>query len=433
MDIISVLTIINALCAIFLQALFPQKRHSILIICSAIALLFVVQTKSLSAFLAGIPWDTVLMLFALTIFGEFIFGSNLFDWLIKVIAAFCKGKPRRLIVYVNIIVFIISSVLNNYQALLLILPILVSIVKMMDNLNHRYLTLLFSSVLISSNLAGASTPIGDFPALYLLSQKVISFGSYFTNATPIALIAEIAVIIVSVLVCGKCAMKTDPMGEKLFVYNINELYRNIKVDWKMLIPSVVCFAGMFVGWLTGVNPTVVSLLGVSLASIVIRICSYSESKIKTLDSTVFVYFISLFIIIASIQQTGVLMLISQWLLLIENPTVLILVFSVAVVLVTGVVSAGPSTVVFFPIVESIKQYYPDNVAITCFCLSICAGSSLFLFSATAGPLLTRITEMAEIRVENKKFLLSFNNYLLPGVIGTVIIFLSNLMYVFINL
>ena len=433
MDILSILTIVNALCAIFLQALFPQKRHSILIICSAIALLFVIQTQPLSVFLANIPWDTILMLFALTIFGEFIFGSNLFDWLIKVIAVFCKGKPRRLIVYVNIIVFLVSSVLNNYQALLLILPILVSIVKMMDNLNYRYLTLLFSSVLVSSNLAGASTPIGDFPALYLLSQKVISFGSYFTNATPIALIAEVVVILVSALICSKCAVKTDSTGEKMFVYNINELYRNVKVDWKMLVPSIVFFVGMFIGWLMGVNPTVVSLLGMSFASIVIRVCNYSELKIKTLDSTVFVYFISLFIIIASIQQTGVLSLISKWLLLVENPTVLILIFSVAVVLVTGVVSAGPSTVVFFPIVESIKQYYPDNVAITCFCLSICAGSSLFLFSATAGPLLTRITEMAEIRVENKKFLLSFNNYLLPGVIGTVIIFLSNLMYVFINL
>lgn len=432
MGILSMLTVLNAVCGIILQAIFPNKRHSILLVCSAIALLLVCQSRPLMGFLSGIPWDTILMLFSLTVFGEFVFGSNLFDWLIKLIAVLCKGKAERLIVFINVSVYLVSSILNNYQALLLMLPVMVNLVKMMGNINQRYLTILFSSVLVSSNLAGASTPIGDFPALYLLSQKAISFGSYFCNATPMAVLAETVLVLVSVFAYRRQPICSSPIEEKMFVLNIQELYRSVCINKKMLIPSTVVFAAMFAGWLLGYNPTIVSLLGVAAVSVIIKCCTYSEWKIKALDASIFVYFISLFIIIASIQQTEALPMIAEQLMLIKNKTLLIVVFSFIVVVVTGVVSAGPSTVVFFPICMAIQSYYPDNMAITCFCLSICAGSSLFLSSATAGPLLTRVTEMAGINVDNEKFLLSFKNYLVPGLIGSAVIFLSNLLYLIIR-
>jgi len=433
MSTISILTVLNAVCGIILQAIFPSKRHSILLVCSAIALLLISHSMSLMDFLSGIPWDTILMLFSLTVFGEFIFGSNLFDWLIKLIALLCKGKAERLIIFINVSVYLVSSILNNYQALLLMLPVIVNLVKMMGNINQRYLTILFSSVLVSSNLAGASTPIGDFPALYLLSQKAISFGSYFCNATPMAVLAEALLVAVSILAYRRQPVNSSQIEEKMFVLNIQELYRSVRINKKMLIPSSIVFAGMFTGWLMGYNPTIVSILGVAAVSVIIKCCSYSEQKIKTLDSSIFVYFISLFIIIASIQQTEVLLIIAEHLLLIKNPTLLIIVFSFIVVVVTGIVSAGPSTVVFFPVSMAIQSYYPDNMVITCFCLSICAGSSLFLSSATAGPLLTRVTETADISLENEKFLLSFKNYLVPGIIGSAIIYLSNLIYLIIRI
>ena len=87
----------------------------------------------------------------------------------------------------------------------------------MNNVNKRFLTILFSSVLITSNLAGASTPIGDFPALYLLSQEVISFASYLTNATPFTLIAVIFVIGFAVAMYKVNPLETSKREEKLLV------------------------------------------------------------------------------------------------------------------------------------------------------------------------------------------------------------------------
>lgn len=72
------------------------------------------------------------------------------------------------------------------------------------------------------------------------------------------------------------------------------------------------------------------------------------------------------------------------------------------------------------------------MAITCFCLSICAGSSLFLTAATAGPLLTRLTEKEKLTIEKEEFIFSFKYYLMPGVIGAIVIFFSNILYIFLK-
>jgi len=435
METLTILIICNAIIVIALQAFFPKKRHFIMVTGATIALLAsTFNGKSLNNFLGLLPWDTVIILLALTLFGEFIFGSRLFGYLIKYLSKYCKGKPWRILLIFSILTFVVSSFLNNYQALILILPALLGIISLSNELSKPFLIILFSCILIISNIAGASTPIGDFPALYLLSKGIITFSSYFVNATPFALLAAIIVIGVSLFVYSKQPIKTNSETEKLSVaYTIN-LYRNVKINWYYLLPSIFIFVGMFVFWLMGYNPTKVAVVGFVLLALTVNIGAFAEEKIKTIDSSIFIYYLSLFVIIASIQETGVLTMAAEYLKTFSSSLItLILVFSVTTVIVTGLVSAGPATVALFPVAMEITKLYPDNMVITCFCLSICAGSSLFLTSATAGPLLTNISEKYTVKVNNEPFVFSFKHYLLPGFIGALIIFCANLLYIAIKL
>jgi len=431
METITITIICNAITIIALQAFFPKKRHFIMVAGATVALLLsTIHGKSLNDFLGLLPWDTVIILVALTLFGEFIFGSRLFGYLIKHLSLFCKGKPWRILLIFSILTFVVSSLLNNYQALILILPALLGIISLSNDLSKSFLIILFSCILIVSNLAGASTPIGDFPALYLLSKGIITFSSYFANATPFALIATAVVIGVSLLIYSRNPIKTNPESEQLSAaYTVN-LYRNVKINWSYLLPSILIFSGMFFCWLIGFNPTKVAVIGFVLLALAVKVGTYAEEKIKSIDASIFIYYLCLFVIIASIQETGVLAMVANYLKTFSSsPTTLILVFSVTTVVVTGLVSAGPSTVALFPVAMEITKLYPDDMVITCFCLSICAGSSLFLTSATAGPLLTSISEKYTVKVKNEPFVFSFKHYLLPGFIGAVIIFSANLLYI----
>lgn len=431
METLTIFIICNAIIVIALQAFFPKKRHFIMVAGATVALIgSTFNGKSLNEFLGLLPWDTVIILLALTLFGEFIFGSRLFGYLIKYLSKYCKGKPWRILLIFSVLTFVVSGFLNNYQALILIFPALLGIISLSNDLSKTFLIILFSCILIISNLAGASTPIGDFPALYLLSKRIITFPSYFTNATPFALLAATIVIGVSLLVYSRNPIKTNPETEKLSVaYTVN-LYRNVKINWSYLLPSILIFAGMFVFWLIGYNPTKVAVIGFILLALSVKVGTFAEEKIKAIDSSIFIYYLCLFVIIASIQETGVLTMVADYLKTFSSSLLtLIIVFSVATVLVTGLVSAGPATVALFPVAMEITKLYPDNMVITCFCLSICAGSSLFLTSATAGPLLTSISEKYTVKVNKEPFVFSFKYYLLPGFIGALIIFGANLLYI----
>ena len=433
MNTITFIIIVNAVLAIVLQAVLPHLRHVIMFACAVLALVLATLEYPIGAFLGSLPWDTVLILFALTVFGEFIFGSKLFDVLIRKIATICKGKVYLILIVFNIIVFLVGCLINNYQTLLIVIPALLGILKLVDSINKWYLTILFSSILIICNLAGASTPIGDFPALYLLSQGVISFGSYFSNATPFAVLATVVIILLSLLFYKMKPIKVSKEAEKLSVAYTVALYRNVKINKHLLCSAIIVFIGMFVFWFLGYNPTKVALIGLSVLAMLIQLGKYAEKKIISTDASIFIYFICLFIIVASIQQTGVLDSIAGYLKTIENPTILLIVFSGITVLVTGLVSAGPSTVAFFPVAIQIAPQYADNVVITCFCLSICAGSSLFLTAATAGPLLQQMTEKYPLTINGNNYLFSFKDYVIPGIIGASVIFLSNILYIFIHL
>lgn len=430
-----ILIYLNAAASILFQALYPSKRHFILLFGASFALFLGTTSSSLSDILKIIPWDTVLMIFYLSIFGEYFFKSNILDLAIRWLASRCKGRPDLIILVFNGIVFVTSSIVNNFQAILLLLPPLIRLLQLMNNIDKRFLTILFSSVLITSNLAGASTPIGDFPALYLLSQGVISFSSYLTNATPFTLMAAVLVIGLSVLIYKLNPLKTSKQEEKLLVDFTKQLYRNVTIKKTIFIPTMLALFGMFIFWFLGYNPTIVAGLGLAILAAYIERGRFAESATQKLDAQVFIYFISIFIVIASVQCTGILQIIADWLLTFqENKLLLIILFSFVTMLTTSVVSAGPSTIVFYPVVESMQNLYPDNVAITCFCLSICSGSCLFLTAATAGPLLAKITEEYKLIInDNCLYTFDSRKYFVFGISGSIIIFISDLLYILVKL
>ena len=117
--VINILICINAVVAIMLQSFCPNKRHCILVISASLALFLGAKSSSLSSMLSIVPWDTVLMVFYLTVFGEYFFESNILDLAIRQLSIICKGRPDLIIIVFNGIVFVVSSVVNNFQALLL--------------------------------------------------------------------------------------------------------------------------------------------------------------------------------------------------------------------------------------------------------------------------------------------------------------------------
>ncbi len=435
MNWIDITICVVALVAIISQSFIPRLRHFITAGGASIGLLLVwLKSGSINEPLQSIPLDVMLILLGLTLFGDFVLKSNVFAVLIRWVSNVCKGRMTRIYLFFSILIFVISALLNNYQAVLLLIPALIGILTQLKGVKKYYISILFGTVIVLSNLGGASLPISDFPALYMFSQGVISFQSYVPSTTPLVLFATAIVITVGVLAILFFAKGEASKNSPISVAFTTSLYRGVRINKFNLFWTTIVFVGMMVCWIIGVNPTVVTVIGLITLAIIIEKGSFLEHRVKELDASIFIFYLSLFAVIATIQSTPILVLIADWVTAQkDDPLMLIILFSTTTMFVTAIVSAGPSSIVLLPVALDIAELYPSNMVIACFALSICAGSSIFAFSATAGPLVQSLSEKYELKIEGMPLSFGFKEYFLPGILGGLIIYSVNLLYILITL
>ncbi len=435
METLDIIICVIAVIAILGQAIFPKIRHFIMVSGASLGLYVVwLKTGSIMEPLKGVPLDVMIILVGLTLFGDFILKSHLFSGLIKSISAICKGKTTLVYLFFSILIFLISALLNNYQAVLLLTPALIGILSQLEGIKKSYVSILLGSVIVLSNLGGASLPISDFPALYMFGQGEISFQSYVPSTTPLVVIATILVILTGTVTVILTSRSQAKKSNALSVAFTQRLYRNIKIDKYKFYTCFIVFAGMMGAWIYGVNPTIVTIIGLIVLAVVIDGGKFLEKKIQTLDPAIFIFYLSLFTVISTIQSTSLLPSIASW---VENqssdPKMLLIVFSTVTMVVTALVSAGPSTVFLLPVALGIADQYPPDMVLACFAMSICSGSSFFTFSATAGPLVQSLSEKYELTVEGAPLSFGFKEYLLPGIVGSILIYAVNLIYILVRI
>lgn len=121
------------LLALLLQALLPTKR--LLIVTSAAGLSCLLSTLlgkgTTPQLLAEVPWDVLVLLIGLGLLTEVLVASRLFGLLAVWSARSSRANPQRILVYFTIGMYLVSGLVNNLTAFLLVLPVLLILLKLM--------------------------------------------------------------------------------------------------------------------------------------------------------------------------------------------------------------------------------------------------------------------------------------------------------------
>ena len=157
------------------------------------------------------------------------------------------------------------------------------------------------------------------------------------------------------------------------------------------------------------------------------VCSVKGIRVKQIMDLKSVLTIASFLFFAQvISQTGLLSLLAGYLQgNISNPKLLIMVIMLITSLVAGVFSAGPAAAAMMPVVIEICNgplgVKSDWIAVA-YAAAICAGSSLFMWSATAGFILSGKVNAAGIEEESttRKIEWGVGQYLKYGFVNYVI-------------
>lgn len=372
------------------------------VIGSAVALLFNIPIKSV---MSNYSYDVLAILIVMELFTNLIAETGIMQLLAIKIAEMSKGKKRLCLMMFGGMMFLISSCLNNITAVMMILPIVFVLLKTLE-VDKKYVCTFFAAILALSNTGGAASPVGDFPAIVIMTSGITSFLSYLTHAFPLFAITSAVLI----AVWGLHVKKENDDGalRKLAVTNLKSQYKNIEIRFDVLKLLAVVFVGMFLAWSfvpqNIIPPEIIAILGYGITMV---ICSVKKIKVRQIMDLKSVLTIASFLFFAQVvSQTGVLNLLAAYLQNhIDNPKILVMVIMVITSLVAGIFSAGPAAAAMMPVIINICQGplggQSDWIAVA-YAAAICAGSSLFMWSATAGFILSGKVNGADIEAEDGK-------------------------------
>ena len=369
---------------------------------SVLSLSFDIPVKSV---MRNYSYDVLVILIVMELFTNLIAETGIMQLLAIKIAELSKGQKRLCLMMFGGMMFLISSCLNNITAVMMILPVVFVLLKTLE-VDRKYVCVFFATILAISNTGGAASPVGDFPAIVIMTSGITSFISYLTHAFP--LFALTSIVLITVWGIRVKREEDDGAVRSLAVSNLKSQYKNIEIRFDVLRLVAVVFIGMFLSWSFVpqeiIPPEVIAILGYAVAMV---ICSIKKIKVEQLMDLKSVLTIASFLFFAQvISQTGILNLVAAYLQSnIHNPKLLVMAIMVITSLVAGIFSAGPAAAAMMPVIVEICKgplsAQADWIAVA-YAAAICAGSSLFMWSATAGFILSGKVNDAGIEENNGK-------------------------------
>ena len=378
-----------------------------------------VTNVSISEVMANYQFNVLIILIVMELFTNLVSMTGIMEVLSIKISKKSKGNKKIILVLFGLLMFIISAFLKNITAVLMSLPIVFVLLKTIG-IDKKYLNIFFAIILALSNTGGASSPIGDFPAIVIMSSGITSFLEYLLRAFPFFLITSVLLIIWWVLEVKDD--KENSNKKQLAIDILQSKYKHLVVEKDILIGLMIIFIFMFIAWSIVPQEILPSEL-IAVLGYVIAMLFCAIKKVKIVQNVDFkpVLTISSFLFLAGVvSSTGILNDFANYLhVSITNPKILLIVIMIITSIVSGIFGAGPATSAMMPVIinlcSSTFLNQSDWVAIA-YAASICAGSSLFMWSATAGFVLSKkINEADLVDENNNKLTWNIGNYFKYGI------------------
>ncbi len=252
-----------------------------------------------------IDFNTIGVLLGMMMFVAVVKNSGIFEFLAVKAAKLAKGNPWRIMVYFMIITAVLSAFLDNVTTVLLIGPMTFSICKTLELNPVPYLM----TQIISSNVGGTATLIGDPPNIMLGSAADISFLQFVIYDGPIVVIVMIATVLGFRILYGK-RLSVSP--EKMELVCQMDEKAEIK-DHALFIKSIVMILVVATAFI--LHDTLelkTSIIALSCAAIMIMIGRQDvEETVHDVEWPTIVFFAFLFVVVGGLEKVGLIRMLAD--------------------------------------------------------------------------------------------------------------------------
>jgi len=377
-----------AIFAAVIAVIVSEKLHRAACALIGAMLLILVGILEPAEALGFIDFNTLGVLIGMMMFVAVVKNSGIFEFLAVKAAKIAKGNPWKIMIYFMIITALLSAFLDNVTTVLLIGPMTFSICKTLELNPVPYLL----TQIISSNVGGTATLIGDPPNIMLGSAADISFLQFCIYDGPIVLIVMAASIITFRFIYKKGLTVSPEKMELIMRMDENEEIRDHTLFIKSIVMIILVALAFILHDTLGLKTSIIAL---SCAALMIMIGRQDvEETVHDVEWPTIVFFAFLFIVVGGLQKVGIIHMMAETMI---NATgshyvILMLVILWVSALCSAVLDNIPFVATLIPLIQTMSaegiDVWPLWWAVS---IGACFGGNGTIIGASANVVLTGIS------------------------------------------
>ena len=337
--------------------------------------------------LGFIDFNTIGVLIGMMMFVAVVKNSGIFEYLAVKAARVAKGNPWRIMVYFMIITAVLSAFLDNVTTVLLIGPMTFSICKTLELNPIPFLM----TQIISSNVGGTATLIGDPPNIMLGSAADITFLQFILYDGPIVVIVMIATILGFRLLYHKGLTVTPEKMELIMQMDEKKEIRDQVLFYKSIVMICLVALAFILHDNLGLKTSVIAL---SCAALMIMIGGQDvEETVHDVEWPTIVFFAFLFIVVGGLEKVGIIHMMAEGMINATGSHYVILMIVILWVsaLCSAVLDNIPFVATLIPLIQTMAaegiDVWPLWWAVS---IGACFGGNGTIIGASANVVLTGI-------------------------------------------
>ncbi|NLV22935.1 MAG: ArsB/NhaD family transporter [Syntrophomonadaceae bacterium] len=368
--------------------IISEKIHRTIIALFGAALLIVLGVISQHEAVNYIDFNTIGLLFGMMVIVGITRKSGVFEYVAIKAAHSTGGDPVKIMIVLSIFTAVASALLDNVTTVLLIVPVTISICAALE-INP---VPIFIAEILSSNIGGTATLIGDPPNIMIGSATGLGFMDFIKNLAPIVIVIFIVTLIILKFIYQKKLQTTEDNKARLMEMDPKEAIIDAKLMKKSLLVIGVVIIGFVIHQYLGLESATIAITGAALLMLITRVDP--EEAFVTVEWATLFFFVGLFILVGGLEKVGIIENMAREAVKLTQgnvalSTIFVLWFSA---IASAFIDNIPFVATFIPLIQEMGQIGHMNIMPLWWALSLgaCLGGNGTIIGASANVIVSGI-------------------------------------------
>lgn len=379
--------------------IISERVHRTLVALFGGMLMIILGVISQEEAYASLDLNVIFLLAGMMMIAGLLGETGVFQWIAITAVKLGRGNPVVIMIIIAAITAVASALLDNVTVVVLIAPVTLYVAS---TLGVSPIPFLIVEVL-SSNIGGAATLIGDPPNILIASAADIDFVTFVVNMGPPALI--ILILYLSLVYYQYRNKLQVPEERKQAVMRLETkgLIRKPKLLWQSVSVLLLVLTGFFLQAKLQLEPGTVAIFGATLLLIISQ--KDPADVLEKVEWATLFFFIGLFIIVEGLVKAGLIERVAQVLLDLTGgnlpfTTIFILWFSA---ISSGIVDNIPYTATMIPLIQDLASSMNIEPLWWALALGADLGGNLTLIGASANLVVASLSERSGYKLSFGEF------------------------------